>query len=266
MEAIKLNNGIEIPALGFGTWKIGTKYAEQAVLDALEAGYRHIDTAAIYGNEKEVGNAIKKSGVPREEIFVTTKLWNGDHDNVEKAFEESLKKLQLEYIDLYLIHFPVKERNASWKILEQLNHGEVCKSIGVSNFTIRHLNELLKFASTAPVVDQVEFHPYLYQRELLEFCKSKNIHVEAYSPLTHGERINDPKLIGIADKYGKSSAQILIRWSVQHGMIVLPKSAHKERIIENIDVFDFDIRKEDMGALDNFNEDLRTCWDPTNAP
>src|SRR3989338_3919413 len=264
---IKLNNGIKIPILGLGMWQIPNgKVCEEAVLAGLSAGYRHIDTAAIYENEESVGNAIRKSNIARKEIFAATKLWNDDHNDVEKAFNESLSRLHLDYVDLYLMHFPVPERNKSWKILERICKSGKAKAIGVSNFTIRHLKQLLEKADIIPAVNQVEFHPYLYQKELLDFCNKNKIKVEAYSPLTHGYKLKDPKLVEIGKKYNKSAAQVLIKWGLQHGLIAIPKSSKKERITENSSVFDFEISEEDMKKLDGFNENLRTCWDPTNAP
>jgi diketogulonate reductase-like aldo/keto reductase len=289
---IGLNDGQKIPQLGLGVWRISSgRKCEAAVLTAFEAGYRHIDTASLYGNEESVGTAIRASGIPREEIFVTTKLWNSDHASPERALETSLRKLKLDYVDLYLIHYPVPQRLQSWRTLEKLQQQGKARSIGVSNFTIRHLTELLAQTDTVPAVNQVEFHPYLYQRELLEFCVERGIVIAAYSPLTQGERLNDRKLAAIAKKYPtatpkpsaqrtmlpflsgasrsdgtKSSAQILIRWAIQHNLVVIPKSANPQRIRENAQVFDFAITDEDMQTLDNFNEELRTCWDPTNAP
>lgn len=269
---LTLNDGRLIPQLGLGVWQTRAGAAcETAVLAALEAGYRHIDTAAMYGNEESVGAAVRTSGIPRENIFVTTKLWNSDHGNPERALETSLRKLKMDYVDLYLIHYPVRERRRSWRALEALRVGGKARSIGVSNFTIRHLNELLAETKTVPAVNQVEFHPYLYQRDLLDFCAGRGIALEAYSPLTKGERLKDPKLVAVATKYsksgaGKSTAQILIRWALQHGLIVIPKSANRKRIFENADVFDFEISAADMQLLDGFNENLRTCWDPTDAP
>jgi diketogulonate reductase-like aldo/keto reductase len=289
---IKLNDGHLMPQLGLGVWQTRAgATCEAAVLAALEAGYRHIDTAAMYGNEESVGAAIGMSGIPRENIFVTTKLWNSDHGNPERALDTSLRKLQLDYVDLYLIHYPVRQRRQSWHALEALRAEGKARSIGVSNFTIRHLTELLADTKTVPAVNQVEFHPYLYQRNLLDFCAAKGIVVEAYSPLTKGVRLNDPKLVAVAKKYSKarpqpaasgsrlplvdrlsrrseskSTAQILIRWALQHGLVVIPKSANRRRIFEDADVFDFEITVEDMQLLDRFNENLRTCWDPTNAP
>ncbi|MGZ9174146.1 MAG: aldo/keto reductase, partial [Candidatus Binatia bacterium] len=249
---IKLNDGYAIPRLGLGVWLISSgKSCESAVRAALDAGYRHIDTAAFYGNEESVGKAVRESGIPRGEIYLTTKLWNSDHGNPERALERSLGKLKMDYVDLYLIHYPVPERLRSWRVLEGLRAGGKARSIGVSNFTIGHLTELLANSETVPAVDQVELHPYLSQRELLDFCHKKNIVIEAYSPLTHGERLNDAKLVAMARKYatvnskssqstgGKSTAQILIRWALQHDVVVIPKSAKRERIIEDADVFGF---------------------------
>jgi diketogulonate reductase-like aldo/keto reductase len=265
---LTLNDGYLIPQLGLGVWQIRAgANCESAVLAALEAGYRHIDTASMYGNEASVGAAIRTSGIPRNDIFVTTKLWNSDHGNAERALDKSLSKLKLDYVDLYLIHYPVRERRQSWRTLEALRGKGKARSIGVSNFTIRHLQELLAETETVPAVNQVEFHPYLYQQDLLDFCATKGIVIEAYSPLTHGSRLNDPKLVAVAKRYSsKSTAQTLIRWALQHGLVVIPKSANRKRILENANVFDFELAAEDMRLLDSFNEDLRTCWDPTNAP
>jgi diketogulonate reductase-like aldo/keto reductase len=289
---VPLNDGRLIPQLGLGVWQTRAgATCEAAVLTALEAGYRHIDTASMYGNEESVGAAIRKSGIPREQIFVTTKLWNSDHGKPGRALEASLHKLKMDYVDLYLIHYPVRQRIQSWHALELLRERGKARSIGVSNFTINHLTELLRQTKTIPSVNQVEFHPYLYQRDLFEFCRRSGIVLEAYSPLTKGERLKDRKLVAIANKYPtsvregansqsrpsilgnfsrqlntKSTAQILIRWALQHGLVVIPKSANPKRIVENADVFDFEISPADMELLDGFNEDLRTCWDPTHAP
>jgi diketogulonate reductase-like aldo/keto reductase len=263
---LRLNDGHGIPVLGLGVWLTPNgKVCETAVQTALEVGYRHIDTAAIYGNEESVGAALRRSGIPREEIFVTTKLWNAHHSDPERAFRGSLKRLGLDYVDLYLIHFPVRERSESWAVLERLHATGAARSIGVSNFTIRHLEQLLARSNEVPSVNQVEFHPFLYQEELLEYCRSKGIVVEAYSPLTHAKRLGDRRLRDIGRRYNKSAAQVLIRWGLQHGMVSLPKSVHPERIVENANVFDFAISDADMSVLDKMNEDLRTCWDPTNA-
>jgi diketogulonate reductase-like aldo/keto reductase len=289
---ITLNDGHAIPQLGLGVWQTRAgRSCEAAVLAALEAGYRHIDTAAMYGNEESVGAAIRASGIPREKIFVTTKLWNSDHDNPERALATSLRKLNMDYVDLYLIHYPVRQRRQSWRVLEALRTQGKARSIGVSNFTIRHLTELLAETGTVPAVNQVEFHPYLYQQDLLAYCQANGIVIEAYSPLTHGQRLKDPKLLAVAKKYpsagppraqrwsqlplanrlsrpsgNKSTAQILIRWALQHRLVVIPKSSNRRRILEDADVFDFEIWPDDMQLLDRFNENLRTCWDPTHAP
>ncbi len=265
---VKLNNGTNIPFLGLGTYRLlsGTE-TENAVTWALDYGYRHIDTAALYGNEESVGRAIRKSDVPREDIFVTTKLLNNEHDDAAGAFENSLKKLGMDYVDLYLIHWPVENKwKTSWKIIEKLYNEKKCRAIGVSNFTISHLKQLLEFADITPAINQVEFSPYLYQKELLEFCKSKNIVLEAYSPLTRGVKFSDERLVSMATKYKKTPAQLMLRWVIQHGLPVMPKSKSKERIKENADIFDFSISQSDMEHLDSFNENLHISWDPTNAP
>ena len=264
---LKLNDGHLIPQLGLGVWQISPARTSDTVRAALEAKYRHIDTASAYGNEESVGAAIGMSGILRESVFVTTKLWNSDHGNPERALDTSLRKLKMDYVDLYLIHFPVRQRRQSWRALEALRKKGKTRSIGVSNFTIAHLSELLAESETVPAVNQVEFHPYLYQQDLLAFCRAKGIVVEAYSPLTHGERLKDPKLVAIAKRYEtKSPAQILIRWGLQHGLVVIPKSSNRRRILENADVFDFEISRDDMRLLDSFKENLRTCWDPSDAP
>ena len=266
---VKLNNDTEMPAFGLGTYEArGGKETREAVLYALETGYRLIDTAATYGNEEDVGEAIRKSQIPRKEIFVTTKLWNSDHgyQAAMAACEKSLKKLGLSYVDLYLIHWPVAGlRNDSYRALEKLLQEGKCRALGVSNFTIWHLEDLFEHSSTIPAVNQVEFSPYLYQDDLLQFCRSHGIILEGYSPLTKGHKLNDPRLIAVARKYSKSPAQILIRWALQKGTIVIPKSSSRERIDENANVFDFSVSEEDMGILDSFDEDYRTSWDPTGV-
>ena len=265
-STMKLNNGLFIPSLGFGTYKISPAQAFASVQHALRAGYRHIDTAMIYQNESEVGRAIRESGIPREELFVTTKLWNADHGNVRSAFDTSLKKLGLDYVDLYLIHWPVPERIASWKVMESIADEGLSRSIGVSNFTIRHLEEFLPRASITPAVNQFEFSPFLYQKELLDYCKQKNIIVEAYSPLTRGARLQDERITAIAIKHKKSNSQILLRWCLQHGTLPLPRSVTPAHIDENLDVFGFSLSGEEMAALDSLNENFRVAPDPTHMP
>jgi len=267
---VKLNNGVDIPLLGLGVYQSPPgKTTQDAVRHALKCGYRLVDTARVYGNEQDVGLALRESGLPREEVFVTTKLWNSDHgyDSTIRACEESLRRLGLKYLDLYLVHWPVSGvRNESWRAMEKMLRDGKCRAIGVSNYTINHLNDLLASSNTIPAVNQVEFHPFLYQQKLLEYCQGHGIQLEAYSPLTRGERLNHPKVVEIAKEHGRTPAQILIRWAVQHSVVAIPKSVRNERILENSRVFDFTLSTNEMNALDSLNEDFRTCWDPSNLP
>ncbi|MCG8607757.1 aldo/keto reductase [bacterium] len=268
----QLNNGVEIPLFGLGLYLSPEgEVARQAVRMALEAGYRHFDTAAFYANERSVGEAIRASGIPRSDIFVTTKLWNSDHGYgaTLRAFEISQQKFDLDYIDLYLIHWPVqKKRLDSWRALERLLDEGRCKSIGVSNYMVRHLEELLAHCNVKPTINQIELSPYNYlsRREVVEFCRENDIQIESYSPLTKGEKLNAPKLRPIANKHNKTNAQILLRWHLERKFVVIPKSARKERIYENADVFDFSLSQSDMNYLDHMDENLVTSWDPTDAP
>lgn len=266
---VKLNNGGEIPVLGLGVFQASAgDETQNAVRWALDAGYRHIDTARIYGNEADVGEAIRASGVPREEIFVTTKLWNSEHGEKHAlhACASSLLRLGLDYVDLYLIHWPVQGlRNETWKAFVELQREGKCRAIGVSNYMIHHLEDLLSRSSVVPAVNQIEVSPFNYPRDLLRYCADKGIVVEAYSPLTKGQRLDHPAIVDAAKKYGRTPAQILIRWALQHDLVVLPKSAKRERIIENAAVFDFEIEPRDMAALDSLHEGLHTGWDPTDA-
>ncbi|MCM3270663.1 aldo/keto reductase [Paenibacillus elgii] len=260
-----LNNGVHMPWLGLGVWK--TKEGDevvQAVQHALEAGYRSIDTAAVYGNEAGVGQAIQASSIPRDQLFVTTKVWNADqgYDSTLQAFEESRRKLQLEVIDLYLIHWPGKDKyKETWKALEKLYKDGLVRAIGVSNFKVHHLEDLLQDSEIVPAVNQVEFHPLLIQQELRTFCKEHKIQLEAWSPLMQGH-LDLPLLSELAGKYGKTPAQIILRWDLQHGVVTIPKSIRESRIRENIDVFDFTLSDEDMGRLDGLNQDHRFGPDP----
>ena len=267
---LKMNDNFQIPVIGLGTWKSEPGEATyQAVLDSIEAGYRHIDTARAYGNEESVGSAVRDSGVNRGDVFVTTKLrWEDEgFESTIEACEKSLNRLNCDYIDLYLIHWPLREkRNHSWKAFIELRERGLCKSIGVSNFTIEHLAEIEAKFGILPAVNQVEFHPYYYQKELRDYCNSKNIIIEAYSPLAHAKRLDEPKLGAISEELGKTPAQVLIRWSIQRGMVVLPKSVNKSRIIENFSVFDFNISDSVMAKLDELDESFVTCWDPHNPP
>jgi methylglyoxal/glyoxal reductase len=260
-----LNNGKKMPLLGLGVYDMYNLEAEQAVLWALETGYRLIDTAEMYHNETEIGNAIRESKINREEIFVTTKVNNSDHgfDKTLRAFDTSLQKLNIDYIDLYLIHWPIKHaRKETWLALEKLYQEGRVKAIGVANYLIPFLNELESYATIVPAVNQVEFSPYLYLKDLVDVCKTKNIQLQAYTPLVRGLRMNDPKLQRIAKKYDKTPAQIILRWALQHGISSIPKSANLQRIKENFNVFDFQITQEDMSFIDTFNENLRVVEDP----
>jgi diketogulonate reductase-like aldo/keto reductase len=267
-----LTSGHNIPLLGLGAFKIPDgPEAVRVFFQALESGYRHIDTARVYGNEASVGKAIRQSGVPREEIFLTTKLWNEDqgYKKARKALEESLQQLQTNYVDLFLIHWPVEGmRMESWRALEDMHDEGLCRNIGVSNYMKRHLAELLMHCRIKPAVNQIEMHPFIFgkREDLVHFCRKNDIHISAYSPLTKGLKINDPRLAVIARRYFKSPAQILIRWALQEGFSVLPKSADKERQEENLRVFDFNLPEEDMMTLHKMNEGLVTGWDPTDMP
>lgn len=238
------------------------------MLWALDAGYRHIDTASVYGNEADVGRAIRKSGIPREEIFVTTKLWNADQGfrEARAACRQSLEQLELEYVDLYLIHWPVAEtRRESWRALESLHAEKLARAVGVSNFLVRHLEDLLEHAEIVPAVNQVEYHPFGFDPDLRDFCRLQGIAIEAYSPLARAKRLDDPVVLQLAEAHEKSAAQILLRWSLQHGNIILPKSVRRERIEANAEIFDFELNADEMERLDALNENLHTCWDPENA-
>jgi len=268
-SAIQLNDGTALPRLGLGVYQISSGGScERAVDYALKTGYRHIDTASFYGNEADVGRAVGESGLPREQVFVTTKLWNSDqgHASAIKAGEKSLKLLGLDRIDLYLIHWPEpRQRHDSWRALIELRNRGVARSIGVSNYTVAHLKELMASSDVVPAVNQVEFNPFLYQRALLDFCTAHGIALVAYCPLARAQKLHDPRLKKIAAKHCKTAAQVMIRWTLQHGAGAIPKSSRPERIKENAAVFDFALDEDDMAQLDAFNEGYRTCWDPTNV-
>jgi diketogulonate reductase-like aldo/keto reductase len=262
---IELNNGVHMPRLGFGTWKLKREKALNPIKWALDKGYRAIDTAAFYKNEQYVGKAIQESDVPRNEIFLTSKVWDTDlgYENTLKAFDKSLTRLDVEYLDLYLIHWPRKLRNESWKALEELYKQGKIKAIGVANFAISHLQELLEKFEIVPAVNQFELHPFLYseRKDLIDFCWDNEIQVEAYSPLTHGKQLNNPQLKSIATKYNKTTAQVLIRWSLQHGFVVIPKSGNKQHIRENSEVFDFQISDGDMKQINSIEKEFRLLYD-----
>jgi diketogulonate reductase-like aldo/keto reductase len=270
VQTLRLNTGQQIPAIGFGTWQILLNgRAKNAVIEALHAGYRLIDTAKIYGNERGVGDAVNESGIPREKIFVTTKLWTGDqgYESAKRAFKNSLDNLGLEYIDLYLIHWPGSDRRMdSWKALEEIYASGQARAIGVSNYTIAHLEELGS-SNVVPAVNQVEFHPLVYedQKDLLAYCKGKGIVVEAYSPLMRGGNLNAAIFREIGQQYGKTPAQIVLRWCIQHGTVPLPKTSHAERMHENLDVFNFELSDGEMEAINALSNGTRTTWDPTSV-
>ncbi|AGN37283.1 aldo/keto reductase [Bacillus paralicheniformis] len=271
-DRITLNNGTDMPWFGLGVFKVeeGPELV-QAVKTAIKHGYRSIDTAAIYGNEEGVGQGIreglKEAGISREDLFVTSKVWNDDlgYDETIAAYEASLEKLGLDYLDLYLIHWPVEGRyKAAWKALETLYEQGRVKAIGVSNFHVHHLEDLLKDAAVKPVIDQVEYHPRLTQKELQAFCRSHSIQLQAWSPLMQGQLLSHPLLKDIADKHGKTPAQVILRWDLQNGVITIPKSTKAERIAQNAEVFDFELTLEEMKQIDGLNENTRVGPDPDN--
>jgi diketogulonate reductase-like aldo/keto reductase len=232
---------------------------------AFELGYRHVDTARVYGNEIDVGAAVRDSGIPREQLFITTKLWNDDqgYDATLRAFEQSVKRLGVETIDLYLLHWPVADKRLdSWQALEELYAQKRVRAIGVSNFLLPHLKELLDHAEVVPQVNQIELTPFLQRRDTVAFCKQHEVVVEAYSPLTRGQKFGDPTLQRLALKLGRSPAQVLLRWGIQKGVVVLPKSVTRERIAENAALFDFELDADAMQALDALEANLTTGWDP----
>lgn len=267
---VVLNNGVTVPRMALGVFRSGAGAGTRdAVLTALNQGYRHVDTAHIYRNEAEVGEAIRASGIPRQDIFVTTKLWNDHHgyDEAMRACERSLAALRLDHIDLYLIHWPVEgKRRETWRAMEALLHGGRCRAIGVSNFMPRHLDELLANATVPPAVNQFEIHPFLQQREVVERCRVANVAVAAYSPLTKGLHLSDPKLVAIAQHVGRPPAQVLLRWSLQKGFVVIPKSASPVRIAENWAACSFELDAPTMQELDALDTGRRTAWDPSQVP
>jgi diketogulonate reductase-like aldo/keto reductase len=264
--SIPLNTGARIPQVGLGVWQTPRGgVTRNAVTAAILAGYRHVDTAKIYGNEAEVGAAILASEVPRDQLFVTTKLWNSEqgYDAALRAFDASLSRLGLAYVDLYLLHWPVAgKRLESWRALEALAEGGRARSIGVSNFLRPHLEELIAHARVVPAVNQIELSPFLQRTDTVAFCQAHGIALEAYSPLTRGQRLDHPVVIGIAQNVQRSPAQILLRWGIQKGVVVLPKSTHAARITENAEIFDFDLDAASMARLDALEEGLVTGWDP----
>ena len=265
----ELADGRSIPSLGLGVFRLSPEATRVAVEAALAAGYRHIDTASAYGNEADVGAALRAAGVPREDVWITTKLWNDDHggDAPRRALEASLARLGLDSVDLYLIHWPHPLRLETWATLERLRDEGLCASIGVSNFLVPHLTELLAHCTQPPVVDQIEMSPFLYRTRIdtVELCRSAGIRVAAYSPLTKGARLRHPALARIASETGRTPAQVLIRWAIEHRFVVLPRSSDPDRVRENAQVFDFALGPERVAALDELDEGLVTGWDPAKT-
>ncbi|WP_409370251.1 aldo/keto reductase [Lysinibacillus sp. 38-6] len=268
-DTITLNNGLQMPGMGLGVFQVENDATADMVKNAIEVGYRSIDTAAIYGNEAGVGQGIKQAlastGLNREDLFITSKVWNDgiSYDETIAAYEESLQKLGLDYLDLYLIHWPGKDKYAeSWRALEDLYDQGKIKAIGVCNFTVTHLENLLTFARIKPVINQVEFHPRLQQVELRAFCDEHQIQLEAWAPLMQGGLLEDETIAQIATKYGKSIAQVILRWDVQNGVITIPKSVRRERMMQNADIFDFTLTDEEMAIINAMNLEQRVGPNP----
>ena len=263
-------NGNEIPQVGLGLWQVKDDAEFRTAFQAgIEAGYRHFDSAQAYGNEHLLGEEWQKVGIKREDIFITTKIRveNITVGRTAQSFATSLKNLQTEYVDLVLLHFPVTiARKKAWKELEKIYTAGQARNIGVSNFTIKHLEEMKEYAEVMPAVNQVELHVFLQQPELIEYCRKHGIVVEAYSPLAHAKDMDEPVILQIAEKHNKSYAQVMLRWCVQKGLVVLPKSVTPERIQQNIAIFDFELDDADMAQLAQLDRVLRTCWDPTHIP
>ena len=270
VKDIKLADGNKIPQIGLGLWQLTDEIKfKEAFEAAIKAGYRHFDTAQAYHNEQLLGAAIKESGIKRQDLFITTKIavQNFGENRSRASFMQSLKRLDTDYVDLILLHFPVPIlRKKTWAVAESLRAEGLAKSIGVSNFTINHLKQLESYAQELPVVNQVEMHLFLQQEPLVDYCQSKDIAVEAYSPLAHAKAMDSEIIKSMAAKYNHSYAQIMLRWAVQKGVIVIPKSANPKRIKENIEVTDFVISDEDMVSLSNLNKNLHTCWNPELVP
>ena len=270
----KMNNGLEIDQIGLGMWENkDEEICNKAIATALECGYRHFDTAQTYCNEEILGAALQTGyktipNLKREDLFITTKLWNDNQyfKHVWPSFEISLENLQTDYVDLFLVHFPVTElRRPAWTRMQEILESGKAKSIGVSNYTIKHLEELLRECDVKPAINQVEIHVYLQQKELRDYCAENDILIEAYSPLAHGNGLDNEVLVKIAAKHNKTTAQIMIKWCLEMNLVVIPKSSTPSRIIENIDVFDFKLDPEDLSMIADLERNYRTCWDPTNV-
>jgi diketogulonate reductase-like aldo/keto reductase len=266
MPTATLNNGVTMPRLGMGMFKlIPGESSRLSLLWALQSGYTLFDTAYVYNNERDVGDILRETGFPREQVFITTKLWNADqgYDSALAAFDHSLRQLKLDYVDLYLIHWPVTgKRDDSWRALQTIYKEGRARAIGVSNYTVRHLEGLLSWAEVVPAVNQAEFSPFLYQRELLESCRAHGIQLQAYSPLTRKKRLDHPTVVDIARQHDVQPAQVMLRWCVQHDVVALFKSVHQGHIRRNAKVFDIELSEEEMTALDGLDEGLHVAWDP----
>jgi diketogulonate reductase-like aldo/keto reductase len=263
---VTLNNGVEMPILGLGVYAPGQNNdVQQAVEWALQAGCRLIDTAAVYGNERQVAAALKASSLPAGEVFITTKVWNDDqgYDSTLRAFDRSLQKLQLDVIDLYLVHWPVREtRLDTWRALEQLYAEGRVRAIGVSNYYQSHLEELFTISNVTPAVNQFEYSPYCNPAGVVDYCREKGIQPEGYAPLVRGLKKDDPRLVAIAERHEKTTFQVLVRWSVQQGVVTIPKSVRREAILENFDVFDFELTDAEMAEMSTWHDDTRVAWNP----
>lgn len=271
-ETVTLNNGVKMPVLGLGVFRVeDSPELVNAVKSAIKNGYKSIDGAAIYGNEESMGKGIsegiKEAGISREDLFITSKVWNADlgYESTIAAYETSLKKLGLDYLDLYLIHWPVQGKyKEAWRALEYLYKQGRVRTIGVSNFQVHHLEDILKDAEIKPMVNQIEFHPRLTQGKVREFCEKNNIQVEAWSPLMVGKLFDNEILKEIADKYNKSVAQVILRWDLENNIVTIPKSTNESRIIQNSNIFDFQLTKEEVERISSLNQDLRVGPDPDN--
>lgn len=270
MKEFTLNNGVKIPAVGVGVFRVEDhKVAYDMIRTALKVGYRHIDTAMIYGNEDAVGKAIKDSGIDRKDIFLTTKLWNDDQRSgkVQEAIDKSLERLGMDYVDLYLVHWPVKGTYVSvWKKMEEVYKSGKAKAIGVSNYNPHHLDDLLKEAEIIPVVNQIECYPYFSQEDVIAYCLKKDIRPEAWGPLGAGQSdiLSNPVIAKIADEHQKTPAQIVLKWNVERGVVVIPKSVHEKRLMENINIFDFSLSEEEMKQINALNKNKRLGANPDN--
>ena len=263
-KLIKLNNGIEMPQIGFGVWKIPFNQTAKVVTDVIKNHYRLIDTAKQYGNEEQVGQGIKDSGIERKQLFLTTKIFNGDQgdfDKLRNAFNEQLKKLGTDHVDLLLLHWPVFNKYIeSWRALEAIYNDGQARAIGVCNFDVDHLQNLMDHANIMPMVNQIEFNPRIHQPDTVAFCQDNHIQLEAWSPLGNGQLLNSPVINKIAKEHGKSPAQVILRWELQQGFIVIPKSIHEERMRENRDVYDFELDADEMEAIAMLDEERHSIW------